>query len=365
VKRAFAWGGVAVGLVIAVRYVPDVVTAFGGRSADDRVSVALLFLLLAATVGQTIGLAAGMIVHRSFPSRPGLAPWDRAAGAAVGVLGVMVLVWMVIPSLATAQGWPARMARDSWVIASVDAIGPEQPSQFAAWGRSISEAPYPSALSPLDTPPNPGRPPTQALPITVDNRVRPSIVRVEGRACGQIQEGSGFVVEPGLVVTNAHVVAGAGSIELDDENGNEHDATVVAFDPLRDLAVLSVSTLDARPLPLADGKVGDTGAVYGHPGGGPLEPSPARVGQKITAVGTDITRTRSSRREVYVLAASLAPGDSGAAFVDRSGEVLGVAFAIDPGRANTAYALTNEELRPVLEDARARTEVSTGGCLVR
>jgi S1-C subfamily serine protease len=364
VKRAFAWAGVAVGLAIAVHYVPKVVTTFGGTSADDRVSVALLFLLLAATVGQTIGLAAGAIAHRAMPAREGLKPWDRAAGAFVGALGVIVLVWMVIPSLATAKGWPARMARDSWVVAGVDALGPDQPAQFAAWGRSISDAPYPSALSPLDNPPNPGRPPTRALSRLVDARVRPSILRIEGRACGQIQEGSGFVAAPGLAVTNAHVVAGAHEVTLEDDEGGEHDGTVVAFDGQRDLAVLSVPSLNARPLPLADGAVGDTGAVYGHPGGGPLEPSPARIGQEITAVGTDISRTRSSRRDVYVLAASLAPGDSGGALIGRDGRVLGTAFAIDPGRANTAYALTNDELRPVLEIARARVPVHTGGCLV-
>ncbi len=67
---------------------------------------------------------------------------------------------------------------------------------------------------------------------------------------------------------------------------------------------------------MVDGPVGDVGAVYGHPGGGPLQAAPARVGDEILAVGTDIYRTGSSRRHVYVLASKLAPGDSGGALVD-------------------------------------------------
>jgi S1-C subfamily serine protease len=363
VARLFAWAGVAVGLAIGIQFVPDVVTSFGGTNADDRVTVALLFLVLAATIGQAIGLGLGLLVHRVSPPRGPLPAWDRAAGAALGAVGVLVLVWMVIPSLAAAKGWPARLARDSFVVNAIEDVAPDQPAQFAAWGRAVSEAPYPSALSPLDDPPDPGRPPTDALPAAVDARARASTVKVRGNACRRVQEGTGWVAAPGLVVTNAHVVAGEDDTTVEDERGNQHSAQAVAFDPVRDLAVLSVPGMDAAPLPLASGAPGDIGAVYGHPGGGPLEVSPARIGEEIVAVGTDIYRTGTSRRRVYVLAAALEPGDSGGPFVDTSGRVLGVAFAIDPARNGTSYALTDAEVRAVLETAGA-DPVSTGGCLV-
>lgn len=362
VARAFAWVGIGVALAVGVRYVPRVVTEFGGTNADDRVTVAVLFLVLVATLGQSVGLGLSLLVHRARAARP-LPAWDRAAGAALGALGVFVLVWMTIPSLATASGWPARMARDSAVVATLDRLTPEQPAQFAAWGRAISEAPYPSALGPLEEPPDPGAPPRPALPAAVDATVRRSVVKVVGRACRQIQEGSGWVTRTGEVVTNAHVVAGETETSVEDESGNDHDARVVAFDPVRDLAVLDVPTLAAAGLDLADGDVGDVGAVYGHPGGGELRAAPARVGREILAVGTDIYRTGESSRNVFVLAASLAPGDSGGPLVNVDGDVIGVAFAIDPGRDGTSYAVTDEEVMAVLELVDP-AGVSTGRCLV-
>ena len=364
--RVLAWVGVVTGLVVGVRFVPRVVTTFGGTRPENRASVAVLFLLFVATVGQSVGLAIGAIVHRFLPLPRPLPRWDRIAGAAVGAFGVLALLWMVIPSLAAASGWPARMARGSTVVAAIERWAPSQPSRFAAWGRAISDAPYPSALDPLKSPPNPGPPPGTSITAAVNARVRASTVKVAGRACDEIQEGSGWVAAPGLVVTNAHVVAGEHSTTVQDGTGRLLPAQVVAFDPIRDVAVLRVPALAKRALPMARGSVNTFGAVYGHPGGGVLEASPARIGDEILAVGTDIYRTGSSHRHVYVLAAKLAPGDSGGALVNRRGEVMGMAFAIDPGRSSTAYALTDSELEPVLRAVQDNqpAEVPTGRCLV-
>src|SRR5436190_19636556 len=130
------------------------------------------------------------------------------------------------------------MSRDSWVVATIEHFAPEQPARFAAWGRAISDAPYPSALGPLDDPPNPGRPPAATLPARVDAQARASMVKVTGHACRQIQEGSGWVAGRGTVITNAHVVAGEKTTTVEDAQGGDLRATVVLFDPFRDLAVL-------------------------------------------------------------------------------------------------------------------------------
>jgi S1-C subfamily serine protease len=142
--------------------------------------------------------------------------------------------------------------------------------------------------------------------------------------------------------------------------------TAIAFDPRRDLALVHVPSLGLRPLGRRDAAVGAKGAVFGHPAGGDLRIAPARVADRIVAVGTDIYRTRDTRRDVLVTAAHLVPGDSGAPLVDERGMVMGVAFAIDPAHPDTSYALTTAELDPVLATAREHREhsVPTGSCVV-
>jgi hypothetical protein len=368
--RVIAWAGVVVGLALGVHFVTHIVTTFGGTRPENRATVAVAFLGLTAIVGQTVGLALGGLAHRFVPMRVPLPRVDRLAGAAIGGFGVLVLLWMVIPSFATAKGWPARMARGSTIVAAIERWAPRQPDRFAAWGREISNAPYPSALGLLNSPPNPGPPPGTSITADVDERVRASTMLVTGRACNEIQEGSGWLAAPGVVVTNAHVVAGEHTTNVSAPSGASMPATVIAFDPVRDIAVLAVPALATvkpapRPLMMATGSKGTVGAVYGHPGGGLLKASPARVGEEILAVGTDIYRTGTSRRHVYVLAAALAPGDSGGAVVDGRGRIIGMAFAIDPGRSSTAYAVTDEEIRPVLRDVLQSDQqtVSTGRCL--
>jgi S1-C subfamily serine protease len=245
----------------------------------------------------------------------------------------------------------------------VERFGPTQPDSLAEWGRTIAEAPYPLALNPFDPRPDVGAPPEVVMPADVDAAARAATVKVVGGACDRVQEGTGFVAARGLVVTNAHVVAGERDTIVADALGARHDAAVVVFDPDRDLAVLAVPDLGAAPLEIAAGDVGDTGAVYGHPGGGPLRVSPARIAERIEAVGTDIYLTSKSRRDVFVLAAELEPGDSGAALVDLAGRVIGVAFAIDGDDPGIAYALSDTEVRSAL-DAIETFEVDTGPCLV-
>lgn len=181
-------------------------------------------------------------------------------------------------------------------------------------------------------------------------------------ACRRVQEGSGFVVGPGLIATNAHVVAGEDETIVQRTDGTEVTATVVAFDPRRDLAVLSAPGLDRVPLRRADVEEGAIGAVFGHPGGGELRAAPYSVGRTVAATGTDIYDEERTERQVLILSSSLAPGDSGAALIDPEGRVVGVAFAIAPDKPGVAYALDIEELEAVLAGDLSRP-VDTGPCL--
>jgi S1-C subfamily serine protease len=214
--------------------------------------------------------------------------------------------------------------------------------------------------------PGAGTPPADGIPAEAASRVIKSTLLVEGQACNRIQEGTGFVVSSGLVVTNAHVVAGERSTRVTTSDGRRLDATVIAFDPNRDLAVLRVPGLSLPALELGQGTIDERGALFGHPGGGELREAPVRIAEEITARGTDITRTTPTERDVFVLAAVTAPGDSGGPIVDADGRVIGVMFAYDISRESTAYALTRTELDavvgPVLSGG-ATQPVSTGGCL--
>jgi len=364
--RVLAWLGVAVGLAFAVPLVAPVVARVGGGDPDTRVTVALVFLVLCGAVGQAIGLWASFGVERRRPKRT-LSLAERGGGAALGAVGVFVVVWMLLPSLSVAAGWPNRAARASLIVELMDALAPEPPDAFAAWGREVADAAYPAALDPLTEPPDPGIPPETALDAATLEQVQPSIVHVTGVACSTVQDGSGVAMGPGIIVTNAHVVAGESQTHVVLQDGTELESRVIAFDPVRDLAILRVGGLDAPALSLGDAEVGDVGAILGFPGGGEMQIAPARVGESISARGTDIYRRGTSIREVLVLAARLEPGDSGAPLIGVDGTVLGIAFAVDPGSATTAYALARSEIEAMLElsggQAVEPTEVGTGPCL--
>ena len=212
-----------------------------------------------------------------------------------------------------------------------------------------------------------GPPPAVSpLPPGVTRTVLASTVKVEGEACSRIFEGSGFAVASDLIVTNAHVVAGegAGRTSVLLPSGRQLAATVVMFDPRRDLALLHVASLGETPLPLLVAHAGATGAVFGHPNGqNAVAVTPARVAQEIQAVGKDLYDTTNTKRDVLVLAAALAHGDSGGALVNPAGQVIGVAFAIAADQADTSYALSTTELQGALAEPRNSSGASTGPCL--
>lgn len=361
--RSLSWLGLVVAVVVSIQVTPSLVRSLSGASPRGRLFAVLAFIIGLGLLGQAVGMAAGAALRRRLARGPLIPVADRVAGALMGALGALVFVWLLLPALASANGWPARETRDSTILTTLGRVAPEPPASLRELGRMVAEAPGPEMLRFGESQPDAGAPPASGIPPAVHARVVRSVVKVEGQACDVIQDGSGFVVAPGTVVTNAHVVAGERSTSVIDVEGDRHDATVVRFDPRRDLAILRAPDLGAPALPLGEASVGTTGAVYGHPGGGPLRAAPARIAARIDARGNDIYRTSNTERDLFVLAAALAPGDSGAPLVDGRGAVLGVAVAIDPDHDTTAYALTDTELRPLLSGSPRRA-VETGPCLI-
>jgi S1-C subfamily serine protease len=363
VGRLMSWLGLVTGLLLGSAILPALMRRLHDASDVSLVLVAIATLLGTALVGQGIGLTLGSKLQIALPEGPARRV-DRTAGSILGVIGVLVGLWLLLPVLASAPGWTAEQARGSRIAREVSDNFPEAPDTMQALRRVVGDEPFPEVFDALQPSPDPGPPPAATgLTQAVADRAVQSTVKVEGIACNRIQEGSGFVAAPGLIVTNAHVVAGEDETEVELDDGSKREAVVVAFDPSRDLAVLQVDGLDRTPLHLRDAEVDDIGGVFGHPGGGPLEISPFKVGDQITAVGTDIYDRDRSRRQVLVLASDLAPGDSGAAMIDTQGNVVGIAFAVAPDKPGVAYALALEELREVLA-TDLTTPRSTGDCLL-
>jgi S1-C subfamily serine protease len=346
---------------VAARMLPLVLDRVESSQPGNRLLIALAVLLGGALGGQALGLAVGGRASSALPTSS--RPLDRAAGAVVGGGGVLVAVWLLLPAMADVQGSAASLVRDSSIARAIHDVAPEPPDAVAALRDLVDESGIPRVFDDLRRAPDTGPPPAASgIAPDILQRAAASSVRVEGEACGKLQEGSGWVAAPGIVVTNAHVVAGEDETVVFPEGSDELDATVVAFDSSRDLAVLAVPELERPPLPLVDSDRGAIGAVLGHPGGGPLEVSPFEVVDQLRAQGRDLYDEQATLRSVLVLASDLAPGDSGAALVDPTGSVVGVAFAIAPDRSGTAYALDPDEVRSVLS-TRSQGAVDSGPCL--
>jgi S1-C subfamily serine protease len=189
-----------------------------------------------------------------------------------------------------------------------------------------------------------------------------SVVRILGTACGLGVEGSGWVAAPGIVVTNAHVVAGESDTTVTPAGSDTAlDATPVHYDPTNDLALLRVNGIGAGPLPLAGvAESGTPGAVIGYPENGPLTITPARVG----ATGPVITQDSYGRgpvtRQLTALRGEVHSGNSGGPLVDGEGRVLGTVFAATTEGKPGGYAVPNSIVAGALGDSGRA--VGTGPC---
>ena len=361
--RVAGWIGWILGLVLAASFSHRVLDLVQSPNPQVKLLMAVGIFLLVASLGAALGEMVGFRL-RAFLPLGGLRMADHVGGAVAGGIGVLVVLWLLLPVLADVPGEISRQVRNSTVARTIDAAAPRAPGPLQDLRQQVLDANFPEVFSRLRPTPSTGTPPVAtALPAEVVDRVIASTVRVSGQGCGRILTGSGFAADTETIVTNAHVVAGVDNLSVVRPDGRRLSATVVVFDPNRDLAVLSVPGLGQEPLPVGTADIGTDGAVFGHPGGQEaVEVSPARIEAAISALGRDLYGAQNIRREIYVLATQLEPGDSGGALVDPVGQVVGVAFAVAPDQPATAYALATEELNAVLGLPWAGA-VDTGSCL--
>ncbi|MGI8646244.1 MAG: MarP family serine protease, partial [Nocardioides sp.] len=264
----------------------------------------------------------------------------------------------------------SRQISDSQVVTGVDSVMPERArTLFSSFRQVLDDNELPTVFGGL-APERIRSVQPPASGITGSAAVRQasaSVVKISGTAedCGRTLDGSGFVVAPQHVLTNAHVVAGVDRPRVRVAGGSERlGARVVAFDPHRDLAMLYVPDLQASALALDDGGGrGDQAVVAGFPGGGPFRLGAARIRDTLDARGPDIYHRTQVTREVFSLYADVEPGNSGGPLLSLDGEAYGVIFAKSLDDAQTGYALTVDEARPVVRAARAATTpVDTETC---
>jgi uncharacterized membrane protein required for colicin V production len=359
--RSIGWLGAGLGLAIAVAVLPPLLDRLDLGSGTAVVLVGLAVLVVLASIGQGIGSAIGS--RLAPPVRGGAARrLDQLGGAALGVVAVAVIGWLLFPVMSQTEGWSASSVRGSALASFSLEHLPEPPARLLDLERRALDGRFPQLFT--------GEEPSSELPpVPTDSpiddarlaQLARSAVQVKGRACDVVQSGSGVVVASGLVATNAHVVAGTEDLELVTADGARAEGRVVAFDPAVDLALLATD-LDRPALPLGPGSPGDRGLVLGFPGGGPFSPSPFEVAETIRAIGLDIYDRREVRRDLLVLSSELEPGDSGSAVVRPDGTVVALAVAIAPDRDGVAYALDHEQVQALLTRVSGDV-VSTGECL--
>ena len=364
VVQLFTFGGFWLGLTLGALLAAAIVPAVTSLPLQAALSLAALLGLafFLASVGHLIGSRSSLAVRRYH-----LGGVDSAFGVVVSMAAVLVSAWLVGNVLAQSRFTPVSTAiQRSHILGAVDGVLPPVPSVFSRIDAFLQSEGFPPAFAELGPPTWSSVPtPTSAQAEAIGSAVARSTVKVLGVACGEEQEGTGFVVAPGMVVTNAHVVAGEqGTQVYVDDVG--YSATPVYFDPDYDIAVLRTDAPLGPSLALDAGTVarGTQGAVVGYPEDGPLTAAPAGVAGPITAAGRNIYNDSLVTRDIYQLDADVEPGNSGSPVVTSSGTVIGVVFSRSTIDQGVGYALTSPGVLSRVQQAEARTAgVSTGACV--
>ena len=355
--------GAVLGALAAFFAIPLVTTWVG--TTVWRLPIVLLTVFVLIGVGITLGTIVGRAIRTGVVKGP-LRGLDRFLGGIVSITATAVVISMLAFGIG-ALGVPvlSQAISSSRVVALIDRVTPAPVRELEAQVRSaVTQEGIPRVLDSIGI----GKP----LPIptgaanTAQEKASHSVMKITGNAyfCGQNQTGSGFVVSPGRVITNAHVVAGVSDPIVEAPDGGSWRGKVVYFDVVNDLAVIAVGGMPTAPLAVGTTLPEGAKAVFdGYPLGGPFSSKPAAVQGVGTVRVPDIYGANPTPREVYSLAADVQQGNSGGPVIDAAGKVAGVIFAKSSTTSDLGFALTVAELAPVAAQAPALSaEVASGHC---
>jgi S1-C subfamily serine protease len=353
----FSLVGVVVGASLGSRLAPLLLPE--GESPIFGAGITLVSILAFAVLGEVVARAAGGALRARLTTRTSEA-LDGLGGAALGLALSLVLVWAVgvfaLQSQPLGGLYPA--VQESRIL---QALNERMPSELLT--RAVAELdPLPQIRGPeADVPVPNERIAGDPEVLAASSRT----VRVSSIACGYGVEGSGWVAAPDLVVTNAHVVAGAATTRVQPEGtGWRRQAEVVLFDEKNDVAVLRVDDLGLDPLPLAAPEYGEATAALGFPQNGPLDIQPARTGVTRPVISGDAYNRGPVERTVTSFRVYVRPGNSGGPVVNGVGEVVATVFASRADSSDSGYGIPSQIVQRRLATAAERTEpVGTGGCV--
>lgn len=358
--------GAAVAALTGLAVLPAVTPLMDQLPAAIRAIVVLSVLLGLVGLGEALGAAMGRAASQALGSGL-LGALDRVGGALVGAAQAVLILWLAGGVIASGP-FPSlsKLAQTSTALRVIDRFLPPPTEIVLELGQILDDSGLPNVFIGLEQLPAPDIDlPSDALASQIGERAAPSVLRVVADGCGQRASGTSFVIAPGYLVTNAHVVVGASSILVQTSN-ESFTARPVLLDLELDIALLFANRVDAPPLAFAteDPRRGDLGAAIGYPGGGGKVVEPATVAATYLATGLDVAGEARVTRRIIELRSRVNPGDSGGPLVLEDGTVGGVVFAesrVDPA---VGYALSPLEVVDRISPAIGRTDaVPPGPCI--
>jgi S1-C subfamily serine protease len=362
--------GLIVGGAAGAIATPSIQSLISNNAFGFKPTIGLTSIILGASLGMFLFGILGSFLRVVLLPFPFLKTIDSLIGFGLAIIAVASIsstlssAAEVIPNKTV-----NNLFSQSQLISQIDQYLPERFKDAAQKIQNvITDSPLPEVFKSLvESRITPTQLETDvAIPEIVTKSVA-STVRIDGIAesCSAAMVGTGFIVSPERVITNAHVVAGVKEPVITLFNSQTQlGGRVIAMDRKKDIAIIFVPGLTGEKLtfigPVTPNEIG---FVVGYPNGGNLRTMPVSVTSEFESIGTDIDGNGETRRDVIVFGGDVKPGNSGGPLLNDQGQVLGVVFAADAENKNTGYALAPSEVaKLVSETSSVMQAIETGEC---